>query len=74
MPFARRHHRLEARAPAGGDGVEPQARRGRDPPGGEAGDQLLTGTAGGLEVAVAGAEVEPPRVAAQTASLPFGCR
>jgi hypothetical protein len=63
VPFPGRHHPFEPRAPAGGDGVEAQARGGRDPSGGECRDQLDAGAASCLDVAVAGAEVEAPGVA-----------
>ena len=62
VPFSSRHHSLEARAPAGGDGVEAQARRGRYPSGGERRDQLRASVPRRPQVAVAGAEVEAPGV------------
>lgn len=62
VAFSGRHHRLEARAPAAGDGVEAQARRRRHPARLQGRDQILAGAAGLAEVTAGGAEVKPSRV------------
>jgi hypothetical protein len=72
VAFSGRHHPFEPCAPAGGDGVEAQARRGRQASGGEVGPQLAASAAGVLEVAAAGAEVEPPGVAGADREPPVG--
>ena len=63
MAIARRHHSLEALAPAGGDGVETKARRGRHPTRLERRDKLPAGASCSSEVGTGGAEVQPPGAA-----------
>lgn len=64
--------RLEAGQPPAGDGVEAQPWRGRNPPGGERGDQLLAGAPRRLEVASAGAEVQAAGAAGADRELAVG--
>jgi hypothetical protein len=72
VPFSGRHHRLEARAPAAGDGVEAQARRGRHPARLQGRDQTRAGAPGLADNGTGGAEVKAPGAAGADRELAVG--